>query len=136
MVQSYKNVYFPDYQQAAPGRSSFTLAFGKHDRDIFDAVAHLSSDALRNALGYQSFSALQRDARQQRRTVNAFCLSILRRHLDADKHYRDQGSLGLRRGNPIALDPIQATFSGGRHEPLHDWYPYLVFVYRVPGEFA
>ena len=125
MVQLYKNVYFPDYQQAASGRSSLTLAFGKHDRDIFNAVTHLSSDALRNALGYQSFSALQRDARQQRRTVNAFCLSVLRRHLDADEHYRDQGSLGLRRGNPIALNPIQATFSGGRDEPLHDWYPYL-----------
>ena len=140
MVQSYKNVYFPDYRQAASGRSSLTLAFGKHDQDIFDAVTHLSSDALRNALGYQSFSALQRDARQQERTVNAFCLSILRQHLNADEHGA-QGSHGLRRGSPIALDPIQATFSGGRHEPLHDWYPYLegyspVFVESLIGRYC
>lgn len=27
--------------------------------------------------------------------------------------------------NGFAVDPIQATFRGGKHEPLHTWYPYL-----------
>jgi tRNA G10 N-methylase Trm11 len=39
------------------------------------------------------------------------------------------------------LDPLQATFRGGRHEPLHNWYPYLegyspAFVESIRREFC
>ena len=125
MAQSYKNVYFTDFPQAGARRASLTLAFGKRDRGIFEAVRHLSSDALRSALGYESFVALQGDARQRERSLNAFCLAILRKHLQGHEHSSTPRLPGLGPGSPIPLDPLQATFSGGRHEPLQDWYPYL-----------
>lgn len=141
MRQSYKNVYFKDCPQAASGRSSLTLAFGKDDIDIFEAVTQLSSDTLRNALGYQSFVTLQKDAQQGDKSLNAFCLSLLRRHLETSGNSGVAYLPGFEAENPITLDPIQATFNGGRHEPLHEWYPYLegyspAFVESVIGSYC
>lgn len=138
MVQSYKNVYFRDCPQAASGRSSVTLAFGRGDRNTFEAVRHLSSYALRHALGYESFVALQRDAQAQDRSLNGFCLSILRRRIEANGASNAVWLPGFEAESPVALDPIQATFNGGRNEPLHGWYPWLegyspAFVESVVG---
>ncbi len=141
MGQSYKNVYFKDCPPVASGRSSLTIAFGAGDRHIFEAVRHLSSETLRNALGYHSFVTLQEHAQKQEKSLNAFCLSILRQHLEASTHSTTAYLPGLKAKSPIVLDPVQATFSGGRHEPLHDWYPYLegyspAFVESVIGSYC
>lgn len=141
MVQLYKNVYFSDCPKAASGQSSLTLAFGKNDDDIYEAVHHLSSDSLRNALGYESFVTLQEDAQADSRSLNAFCLSILRSHLEPNGHSDAAWLPGFEVENPIAFDPIQATFKGGRHEPLHGWYPWLEgyspsFVESVIGSYC
>ena len=125
MPQLYKNVYFKDCPAPASGRSSLTLAFGKNDHALYRTVRHLSSDTLRNALGYESFVALQEDARARDKSLNAFCLSILRRHLETNRHSDAAWLPGFEAVSPIAFDPIQATFNGGRHEPLHEWYPWL-----------
>lgn len=141
MAQLYKNVYFRDRPEAASGRSSLTLAFGKNDDDLYEAVRHLSSDSLRNALGYQSFVTLQEDAQADDKSLNSFCLSILRSHLKTNGHSDAAWLPGFEAENPIAFDPIQATFSGGRHEPLHEWYPWLegyspAFVESVIGSYC
>ena len=141
MGQSFKNVYFRDCPKAASGRSSLTIAFGSNDDHVFKAVRHLSSDTLRNALGHQSFVTLQKHAQGQGKSLNAFCLSILRRQVDATMGSGTAELPGFKATNPIILDPIQATFNGGRHEPLHDWYPYLegyspAFVESVIGNYC
>ena len=141
MGQQYKNIYFRDCPPTASGRSSLTLAFGKDDQDLFQAISHLSSDTLRTALGYQSFVSLQDAAHSQDKSLNAFCLSIFRRHLRVDNEPGSAYLPGFASGNPIALDPIQATFNGGRHEPLHEWYPYLegyspAFVESIIGSYC
>ena len=141
MAQSYKNVYFRDCPEAASGRSSLTLAFGKSDDDIYEAVRHLSSDSLRTALGYESFVTLQENAQAEDRSLNAFCLSILRGHLETNGHSGVGWLPGFKAENPIAFDPIQATFNDGRHEPLHEWYPWLegyspAFVESVIGSYC
>jgi len=123
MAQSYKSVYFSDLPKLETGRSGLTLAFGKRDEEVYDAVRHLSIDSLRAALGHGSFAALQRSAEAEKKSLNAFCLSILRRHLEGGEQ-----SVAPRRRfdarNPVDLDPVQATFNGGRLEPLHEWYPW------------
>ena len=68
---------------------------------------------------------LQHDAQAQNKSLNAYCLSILRNHLESNGNSAAAWLPGLEAPNPIACDPIQATFNGGRHEPLHDWYPWL-----------
>ena len=104
-------------------------------------IRHLSSDSLRTALGYESFLTLQNDARAEDRSLNAFCLSILRRQLEANGHSGAAWLPGFEAENPIAFDPIQATFNGGHHEPLHEWYPWLegyspAFVESVIGSYC
>ena len=141
MGQSYKSVYFKDGPQTATGRASLTLAFGSDNQQVFEAIRHLSSDTLRNALGHQSFLSLQEHALRKDKSVNAFCLGILRQHLEASTNSRNAYLPGFETKNPIAFDPIQATFNGGRHEPLHDWFPYLegyspAFVESVIGKFC
>lgn len=141
MVQTYKNVYFADCPQTKSSRASLTLAFGKDDRDIYEGIRHLSSDTLRQALGYESFLTLQQDAKGQDRSVNALCLSILRKKINENGDSRSPYLPGLDASNPISIDPIQATFNGGRHEPLHDWYPYLegyspAFVETIVGHYC
>ncbi len=140
-AQSYKNVYFRDYPETASRRSSLTLAFGKSDNDVFEAVRHLSSATLRNALGYESYLSLQKDAQAENRSLNAFCLSIFRGHLEANRNSGIAWLPGFEAESPIAFSPIQATFVGGRHEPLHEWYPWLegyspAFVEAVIGSYC
>ena len=141
MAQSYKNVYFKDCPDAASGRSSLTLAFGKRDGDIYEAVRHLSSASLRTALGYESFVTLQQHAQAKERSLNAFCLSLLRRRLESSGKSATAWLPGFEAEHPIGFDPIQATFNGGRHEPLHEWYPWLegyspAFVESVIGNYC
>lgn len=141
MAQQYKNIYFKDCPEAASGRSSLTLAFGKKDEYIYEAVRHLSSESLRNALGYNSFLKLQNDAQTEDKSLNAFCLSILRSHLENNGHSKMALLPGFEAANPIAFDPIQATFIGGHHEPLHEWYPWLegyspAFVESIIGSYC
>lgn len=141
MTQNYKNIYFSDFPKSSSRRASLTLAFGKSDQDVYEAVNHLSSDTLRNALGYQSYLELQDQAKAENRTVNSFCLSILR-EMTRGKVENDIPYLpGFKANGPISIDPIQATFNGGRHEPLHNWYPYLegyspAFVETIIGHFC
>ena len=141
MGQSFKNVYFRDCPKAGSGRSSLTLAFGSRDLEVFRAIRYLSSDTLRNALGYQSYLKLQQHAQVQGKSLNAYCLSILRRQVDSINRLGTAELPGFKATNPIALDPIQATFTGGRREPLHNWYPYLegyspAFVESVIGNYC
>ena len=141
MAQQFKNIYFKDCPEAVSGRSSLTLAFGKNDGNIYEAVRHLSSDSLRNALGYESFLRLQSDAQTQGKSLNAFCLSILRSHFETDGDPKVAWLPGFESKKTIAFNPLQATFNGGRHEPLHNWYPWLegyspAFVESVIGSYC
>ena len=126
-MQSYKSVYFPDRPPTASGRSScVTLAFGQSDAHLFKAVRDLSSYRLRRALGHESFAALEQGARARGTPLNTFCLSILREHFNGEGQDTIQSYLpGLAGDGPLPINPIQATFNGGRDEPLHGWYPYL-----------
>ena len=74
-------------------------------------------------------------------SLNAFCLRRLREA--AGRADGTQLSLlpEVEPGLGRFVDPIQATFRGGRSEPLHDWYPYLEgyspeFVQKVLDSFA
>ena len=141
MGQSFKSVYFKDYPRAASGRPSLTLAFGENDRELFEAVRHLSSDTIRQALGYQSFATLTESATENQQTLNAYCLGILRRQFEGQDGSSTLYLPGLEPTYPLQLDPLQATFSGGHHEPMHEWYPYLegyspAFVESVLGSYC
>lgn len=122
-MQKFKSVYFSDYPGESPKQRNLTLAFGPDDRELFGLVSNLSSESIRGVIGLK-YSELKRNARKTGVSVNAFCLDQLRRAAAATK--KEQLALPAMEPSPeLKIDPVQATFRGGKEEPLHDWYPYL-----------
>ena len=140
MPQLFKTIYFPDHPAETPQRRNVKIAFGPHDNSLYRAVKPLSSQQVREVLGYASYTALQSAAAAGERTLNGFCLHRLR-ELISEGGRREQPYLpGLDLGSAM-IDPTQATFRGGKNEPLHEWYPYLEgyspdFVEHLLREFA
>lgn len=135
-MQHFKCIYFADYPaQTVKGRN-LSLAFGDDDLGVYQRVQTLSSEDVRQALGFASFASLRSEADIAGVSVNAFCIEKL----------REWASSGERRtanhNNAISsLDPLHTTFRGGNSEPLHQWYPYLEgyspeFVNAILSSFA
>lgn len=140
-MQQFKSVYFADYPAENTRRRNLKLAFGPSDVALYRALKPLSSEDVRCLLGSSSFNELRSAADGEGVSLNAFCLRRLREA--AGRVDGTQLSL-LPEVDPVLdrfVDPIQATFRGGRTEPLHDWYPYLEgyspeFVQKVLDSFA
>lgn len=114
-MQHHKTIYFSDLAGNHRGRRGLTVAFGPDDGDLFKSVEHLSSARLRKLIGVDSFGELERAARDARTNINHFCKIRLSEHV-ASGLLTDEGAF---------KDPLQVTFAGGRHDPLHNWFPYL-----------
>ncbi|MBI4096654.1 MAG: hypothetical protein HY425_02955 [Candidatus Levybacteria bacterium] len=121
MSQNFKAIYFSDtQQQVAETQNILTLAFGNKDNILYDNIKSLSSQEIREILGYVNYLDLIRDAEAEGLPLNTFCLWILRKKVaQMENHNKQIGQLGF------FLDPIHATFRGGRKDPLQRWYPYL-----------
>jgi tRNA G10 N-methylase Trm11 len=125
MDQKYKNVYFRDLRSEGRKKVSLTLAFGKDDQPLYESLHQLSSDDFRRALGFDSFRDLKAAAVSEEKTINAYCLRLLRdRTRPSDSQEPSLPGFEEEHG-AFVMDPLQATFRGGQHEPLHNWYPYL-----------
>lgn len=77
--QSFKAVYFQDYKSFYPSSKGLTLAFGKKDQHVFEAVRELDSSALRKRIGFETFKSLKQAAEQEGLSVNTFCLWLLKK---------------------------------------------------------
>lgn len=140
-MQTYKNIYFFDCPGKSSGRASLTLAFGVDDQHVYEVVRHVSSETMRRALGYQSYEVLRQAAVAEKSSINAYCLAVLRQRVNLSLEAKGSFLPGFEGDGLSALDPIQATFNGGRHEPLHEWYPYLegyspAFVESIFGQYC
>lgn len=120
MPQQFKSVYYQDYPASTPDRKHVKLAFGQKDFDLYQAISPLSSDELRNLLGYGNFKELKRAAENEYLPLSTFCLRKLRQCTESRTAETPATYMGH-----LFLDPIQATFRGGESEPLHSWYPFL-----------
>ena len=123
-LQQYKSVYFADYPSTEAKRRSLTIAFGSDDAGLYKVVKALSSEVIRQAMGSPNFGILSDQAETAGLPLNAFCLDQLRKAAEPE----NEGQMafpGLGIGSELRVDPIQATFRGGKEKPLHDWYPYL-----------
>ena len=142
MPQGFKSVYFPDHPGNTAKKRNVKLAFGESDHDLFATVKPLTGQELRELIGHSSYGNLQRAAAGQGLALNTFCVRVLRQRIGLRGFVHKQESLpGLKIDLALPIDPIQATFRGGRAEPLHGWYPFLEgyspeFVACVVREFA
>lgn len=136
MSQNFKAVYFSDNQRANENQNILTLAFGNKDDFLYENIRPLSSQEIRELLGYINYIDLIRDAEAEGLPINTYCLWILRKKIKKlENHNKQAGQLNL------FLDPIHATFKGGEKDPLQRWYPYLEgyspkFVELILEEFA
>jgi DNA modification methylase len=123
-MQQFKTVYFADHPASSTRGKNVKIAFGVADQALYERVANLSSEDLRQTLRTNSFVEIKERARAAGRTVNSYCLERLRQaHDECLSELKNQPTLSIP---PIFnIDPIHTTFKGGIAEPLHDWYPYL-----------
>lgn len=137
MSQLFKTIYFQDFPASSPKKKNLKIAFSDKERDIYEIIAPLSSQEIREILGYASFSDLKSDAEKEYLPVNTYCLRILRDKVASMVMESQQPYLP----GTVAINPVHATFRGGREEPLHMWYPFLEgyspeFVENIINEFA
>lgn len=130
-MQLCKTVYFSDYPTVSGTRSGLTIPFSHTDADFFRSVERLSSFSLREILGFQLYSDLEKAASLIDSPVATFARNILRESVPYGPASRTNDK----------ASGLQATFRGGKGSPLHDWYPYLEgyspdFVTSVFREFA
>lgn len=136
MSQGYKSVYFRDASEETGSNTGLTLAFGKKDAHLFRAVRAMSSEDIRQLLGYQRLSSIRKRAARANLPINTWCVRKLRQRMPT--RIAEPGQLYL---SAAYLDPVHSTFRGGEAEPLHTWYPLLEgyspsFVRSVHKRFA
>ena len=83
--QIFKAVYFSDYKETNPKAKGVVLAFGERNKDLYNSVADLGSNELRNLLGTDSYLELEQRAQQEGLPVNTYCLWYLRKNLGAEE---------------------------------------------------
>ena len=83
--QIFKAVYFSDYKEANQKAKGVVLAFGERNKDLYNSVADLGSNELRNLLGTDSFVELEQRAKAEGLPVNTYCLWYLRKNLEVEE---------------------------------------------------
>jgi DNA modification methylase len=142
LSQTFKSVYFPDHPGESASQRNLKLAFGAGDSDLYQVVKPLSGQQVREVIGYSSYALLQQAASDEHLATNTFCLRTLRQRIALSGESQQQNGLpGLEDTIGLPFDPLQATFRGGKAEPLHEWYPYLQayspdFVAQILFDFA
>ncbi len=142
MSQNYKNIYFSDFPAENAKRKNFTLAFGEKDQNLYEAVRHLSSQELRELLGYASFAALKKDAELDGLLTNTFCLRLLKkRSLKVSEPIVQYTIPNFLPSIVTFLGTKDFTFKGGQHASMHNWFPFLEgyspkFVETILKEFS
>ncbi len=78
-TQSFKTVYFQDYKSSKRSSKGLTLAFGKKDKRLHNAVKDLDSSDLRKKIGFESYQELTNSAKKEGLSINTFCLWLLKK---------------------------------------------------------
>lgn len=79
--QTFKAVYFSDHKEASPKAKGVVLAFGERNKDLYESIADLGSNELRNLLATDSYIELEQRAKAEGLPVNTYCLWYLRKNL-------------------------------------------------------
>jgi len=137
MSQLFKTIYFQDFPAASSKKKNLKLAFSEKDSDIYDIISSLSSQEARELIGHKSYKELKSASEKEYLPINTYCLRILRERIPLMVREDHQPYLS----GTTTINPIHATFKGGRSEPLHLWYPFLEgyspeFVENVLNNFA
>lgn len=83
--QIFKAIYFSDHKEASPKAKGVVLAFGKRNLDLYNSIANLGSNELRNLLGTNSYLELEQRAQNEGLSVNTYCLWYLRKNLGTEE---------------------------------------------------
>ena len=84
-TQTFKAIYFSDYKETDSNAKGVVLAFGERNKDLYQNIAELGSNELRNLLGTDSYIELEQRAQQEGLPVNTYCLWYLRKNFNIEK---------------------------------------------------
>ena len=123
-MQNFKAIYFSDYKMVNPSSKGFILAFGERTKNLYQFIAPLSSQEVRELLGIHSFVELEKLANKERLPINTFCTWKLQKIVDTSTNSLFPGPV-LTNRTMHKIKPIHVTFRGGKQNPLHNWYSFL-----------
>src|SRR4030042_6948627 len=108
MNQMFKTVYLQDHPAPTSQKRNLKIAFGPSDEPVYRAVETLSSQQIRELMGYDSFIALRDAASINQDPINSFCLRKLRHAVLHERRHLPHPLPGFE--TQMALfAPIQAT---------------------------
>lgn len=116
--QKFKSIYFQDFKDVKNNSKSFTLAFSEKDSELYESVKNLSSLEIRKVLNVDTYSELEKNAEIEGLPPSRYCIWKIKKGAKKEKVKKNKLPL-------FGLDPIHATFKGGKELPLQSWYPYL-----------
>ena len=120
VAPTYKSIYFRDYPKLDSRRKALTLAVGPGEPTLAKAIRSMSSDQLRTAIGFSSYTALLSAADAEDLPVHTFCIRALKAWLRNRNEEAGAGLPGL--GGPISH---LITFSEDQAAPFQRWFPLL-----------
>ena len=117
--QNFKAIYFSDHKKINPNSRGLTLAFGKRNNGLYQKIAPLSSQEVRELLGTNSLVKLTEGSQKEGLPINTYCLWTLRKSLESKLSLYGENSCSK------GIDPKYTTFKGGKKNPLHNWYSFV-----------
>ena len=117
---TYKSIYFRDFPAPDSKHKALTLAVGGTEPSLARAIRGMSSDQLRNAIGFPSYSALSSAAAAADLPVHMFCIRALKAWMRQQAGEADSDLPG-----PDSQISHLVTFSDDRAAPYQRWFPLL-----------
>lgn len=129
-MQVFKSIYYPKEYTKSNNSQLIRLAFNKEkDALLYKEVKHLKSSELRALLGHKSYDHLLRQANNNNRTLNDFCLNKLKKvYKDIQDSYGEDFPVGKALSKSLVFNNFHSragTFSLNKTEEIHRWYPYI-----------
>lgn len=109
--QYYKSISFPKVFNIDNETKVIKLALNESESDLYQYIKDLSSEDLRDILQTNSFDEIEGKALQENRTINNYCLTLIKQHLNKKINLNTNSKTG--------------TFANNKTEKIFGWYPYL-----------
>ena len=114
---TYKSIYFKDFPASDARHKALTLSVGATEPYLAQAIREMSSQELRTAIGFSSYSALASAAAVEDLPVHTFCIRAL-------KAWLRSRSTVAESNHPASMNHL-VTFSHDRTAPFQRWFPLL-----------
>lgn len=107
-MQTFKSISFTDRNGSKS--KVVPISFTEREQSLFEITKKLSSQEIRNIIGYTDYSDLVKAAEEDKRSVSQLVKYLLEKAI-------------INKNDVIAASDV--TFKNSKHIPFNRWYPYI-----------